>query len=140
MSNLFGERPGVERLFKKMLVYEAGDEETQKQIDSAAEKIIEQDMAEVVYALAKNQPIVVYVKPMIHSNVYYGFDEKQKEIKAEVYYKHFTFCEDCKYFDQTDFNGGFCMRSYSPCTAHVKDGCTFGEKRGDKEHGNSNNG
>ena len=115
-------RSGIENLFNKVVVPIISDEKEQADCDSHAINVLEQEIATELYKHLKEGPLAVRIMPIVKSNVSYGFNEGEREIRASVQFRKFTFCENCSFFSQDGFNGGYCMKMHD--VVHITDGCT----------------
>ena len=116
-------RSGVENLFNKIVVPIMNNPEQQKECDDSAEMYLSHEMAIKLYQHLIKEPLAVRVMPIIKSNVTTGYNEGEREIRANVQFRKFTFCGDCPNFSQEGFNGGFCTKMRE--IVHITDGCTI---------------
>lgn len=117
-------REGIKSLYDALVVPCFNDEEEQSKCDASAEEYLYAELGDRLVSIAQKEDIAVHVQPIVKSDMTCGFGKTEREIRAEVYYRPFTFCKNCSLFMELGFNGGVCTKNYEE--VHILDGCTKG--------------
>lgn len=123
------ERKGLDRVCQTVEVPDTADDE----YIEYATKEIKRNLADKAITLATDYGGIAISEPkIITQDLRYSHTYVCKEIRGEVWYRRFVYCESCVWFKRDGcYNGGYCLKMNE--VAHITDGCTFGERREDDE-------
>lgn len=119
---MYKERKGADSLFKSLRVAKFFDKKMQQEVEDYGKKTICEELSLSLLNEMKKNDIAVHLVPLVRSEVSYGFDHQDVELRGEIRFRPFKFCKDCSCMSQTEFNGGFCTRMND--LVHITDGCT----------------
>lgn len=119
---MYAERRGVNGLFKSLRIAKFFDEKMQQEAEDYGRKIIFEELSLGLLKEMEKSDIAVQLVPLVKSEVSYGFDHQEVELRGEIRFRPFKFCKDCSCLSQTEFNGGYCTRMND--LVHITDGCT----------------
>lgn len=120
-------REGIKHIKDELVVPRFNDEEEQSKCDATAEEYLFAELGDKLMQIAKDCDVAIHIQPIVKSDMTCPFEKIEREIRAEVYYRPFTFCKNCSLFTELGFNGGVCTKNYEE--VHILDGCTKGDPR-----------
>ena len=119
---MYTERRGINNLFKSIRIAKILNTEMQQEAEDYAKQMMQKDLVISLLDELKKDNLAVCLVPIVRSEVSYGIDSQDIELRGEIRFRPFKFCKDCSCLSQTEFNGGFCTRMND--LVHITDGCT----------------
>ena len=119
---LYRERKCASNIFKSFKVAKIFNHDLDEAYKDYAKDILLKELSQAIFEEIEKGDIAVHLMPIIESEVSYGYDSQDTELRGEICFRPFKFCKDCSCLSQDSFNGGYCTRMND--MVHITDGCT----------------